>query len=321
MTTAVVNEAGTIRLFDLDILPGGAAREPVEVELVAADVQPKDRQTARGEVRVPLPPRFVAGSQAVVRRVDDGSLHFCRGSIGAAGGLRDGLYATRCVVEEEWSVPLPAGLDPVLAAAGTAVLADALYALDDLGRLTSGDVVLVLGASSGVGAAAIDAAIARGHQVLAASRDPRSVATRPRLTTLPYDDLPAAVRAATDGHGADVTIDNVGGALTAQGLRSAAHRGRHVLLGYLAGKELALHIADLIPTEVALIGMNSGAVAAARQHELTSQALALLDSGAHRPSPVVARPLAEGVDALLGEAPAGRTVLLGPAYDCLDAGA
>ena len=317
MTLAVVNDAGTIRLATLDAVPGAGATDPVVVDLVAADIQPKDRQTARGEIRLPLPPFFVAGSQAV-GQLEDGSLVFVRGSIDAAGGLRDGVYAERFTAERHWLLSLPAGLDPVAAAAGTACLADALYALDDVGHLAPGDVVLVLGSSSGVGAAAVAAALARGHQVVAATRDPSTVAARDGLTVTTYDDLVTTVREVTGGHGADVTVDNVGGALTAVGLRAAARRGRHLLVGYLAGRALELTTMELIPTEVALTGVNSGSVSRDRQRELTAQALGLLASRAYVPASVTPLPLDQGVDALLTDRP-GRTVLLGAAFSCLDA--
>lgn len=317
MTLAIVNDAGAIRLEVLGNVPGAVATDPVIVDLVAADIQPKDRQTARGEIRLPLPPFFVAGSQAV-GQLEDGSLVFVRGSIDAAGGLRDGVYAERFTAERSWLLPMPAGLDPVAAAAGTACLADALYALDDVGTLAPGHVVLVLGSSSGVGAATVAAALARGHQVVAATRDPSTVRAREGLTITSYDDLVTTVRTVTDGHGADITVDNVGGALTALGLRAAARRGRHLLVGYLAGRALELTTMELIPTEVALTGVNSGSVQRDRQRELTTQALGLLASRAYVPTSVTPLPLAQGVDALLTDRP-GRTVLLGAAYSCLDA--
>jgi NADPH2:quinone reductase len=316
MTRAIVNDAGTIRLAELDAVPGGSARQPVELGLVAADVQPKDRQTARGEMRLPLPPFFVCGSQAVGRR-DDGSLVFVRGSIDAAGGLRDGVYADRFTAEQRWLLDLPDGLDPVAAAAATACTADALYALDDVARLAPGETVLVLGSSSGVGAAAVSVALSRGCRVVAATRDLASVAPREGLVVAAYDGLPETVRAATDGHGADVTVDNVGGRLTGLGLRSAARRGRHLLVGYLDSRTLELTTMDVIPTEVSLTGVNTGSVPAERQRELTAAALELLASRAHTPGSVRPRPLEQGVDALLADSP-GRTVLLGPAYDCLE---
>lgn len=314
MIPAVVNERGDVRVVDLAEVPGAGWPDPVEVELLAGAVQPKDRQVAHGQVPVPLPDSFVAGTQAVVRRCDDGSLHYCRGPIGVRGGPQAGVYAGRFLADSSWLVALPDGLDVRVAAAGTAPLADALHALHDLAGLAAGETVLVLGSSTGVGAAAVSAALAAGHPVVAATRDATGVAARQGVTVTGYDALADSVRAATGGRGADVVIDTVGGAYTAKGLHSGRRGGRQVLLGYQAGTELGLLARDFLATGVSLVGMNADAVARHRQHELTEEALRLLLSGAHRPHPVVDRPLAEGPDALLGPAPPGRTLLLGPAY-------
>ncbi len=315
MIPAVVNERGKVHLVDLPEVPGAGWPDPVEVELLAATVQPKDRQVARGQVPVPLPEFFVAGTQAVVRRADDGSRWYCRGPIGVRGGPQAGAYAARFLADASWLVPLPEELDVLRAAAGAAALSDALHALRDLARLAAGETVLVLGSSTGVGAAAVSAALAAGHPVIAATRDPAMVPARDGLTVLGYDDLPAQIRAVTGGAGADVVVDTVGGAYTARGLHSGRRGGRQVLLGYQAGTELGLLARDFLATGMWLVGMNADAVPWDRQRELTEEALRLLAAGAHVPDPIVTRPLAEGPDALLGPAPRGRTLLLGPAYD------
>ncbi len=66
MISAVVNEAGRVHLAELDQVPGTGWPDPVEVELLAGAVQPKDRQVSRGQVPVPMPAWFVAGTQAVL---------------------------------------------------------------------------------------------------------------------------------------------------------------------------------------------------------------------------------------------------------------
>jgi len=319
MTLSVVNVQGTIEVRDLESLPGAdAAHDPIVVELLAADVMPKDRQTARGQVRIQLPPFFVAGSQAVA--VDEhGSRYFVRASIDAGGGLRDGVYAERFVAESHWLVPLPESLDAVVAAAGGATMVDALYAVDDLAELRAGETVLVLGATSGVGAAAVDIALLRGCPVVAATRDPQAyiklMGERDGVTVVANSEIPEGTRAATQRRGADVIVDTVGGELTALGLKATAPRARQVVLGYLAGFDSTIKVTDLIVTESRLIGMNAGTVPAQRQRQLVAAALELLAAGVHRPAPITIRPLSEGVDALLGEVPTGRTVLVGPAYN------
>ena len=73
MTRAIVNDHGTIRLATLDAVPGAQAADPVEVALVAADIQPKDRQTALFSATTPewvqvFSERHVGGGPAVTSR-------------------------------------------------------------------------------------------------------------------------------------------------------------------------------------------------------------------------------------------------------------
>jgi NADPH2:quinone reductase len=234
-----------------------------------------------------------------------------RGSIDAAGGLRDGVFAESFVAERRWLLGLPDGLAPEVAAAGTSTLMDALYALDDLAAVRAGDTVLVLGASQGVGAAAVAVALERGLQVVAAAREPGSVPARDGLAVVATGDLPAAALDATGGRGADVVIDTVGGQPTASAVRACGWRARHVVLGYLAGFAPGdLTVTDLIMREHRLMGMNAHSVPAHRQRSLAAESLQLLSQGVFAPQ-VAARPLAEGVEALVGEPPAGRAVLTG----------
>ncbi len=106
-------------------------------------------------------------------------------------------------------------------------------------------------------------------------------------------------------------IDTVGGQPTASAVRACGWRARHIVLGYLAGFAPGdLTVTDLIMREHRLMGMNAHSVSAHRQRSLAAEALQLLSQGVFVPQ-VAARPLAEGVEALLGEPPAGRSVLLG----------
>jgi NADPH2:quinone reductase len=311
MSHAIVRTGGEVRLVDLAEPAGAsAAADPVEVAMLAAEVTPKDRQTASGRIRIPLPDPLVLGHNAV-GRLGDGRLAFVRGSIDGAGGFRDGVFADRFVAERRWLLGLPDGLDPAVAAAGASTLMDALYALDDLASVGPGETVLVLGASQGVGAAAVAVALERGLPVVAAAREPAHVASREGLTVVATADLPAAAMDATGGRGADVVIDTVGGQPTADAVRACGWRARHIVLGYLAGFAPGdLTVTDLIMREHRLMGMNAHSVSAHRQRSLAAEALQLLSQEVFVPQ-VAARPLAEGVGALLGDPPAGRSVLLG----------
>jgi NADPH2:quinone reductase len=284
MTRAVALRSGRPVLADLDRVPGeSAAADPVPLTLVGAEVMPKDRQAAQGQVGLALPEDLVLGSSAVGRD-GDGAAWYVRGAIDAAGGLRDGLLADRFVAERSWLLALPSGVDPLQVVAGVAPLMDAQHAFD-LARLQPGETVLVLGASSGVGAAAVALALHLGHAVIAATRSPAGISAADGLTVIDAADLPAAAREATGGRGVDVVIDTVGGPQTRAAIMAGALRARQVLLGYLAGREpVGFTVTDLMIREHALIGMNAHLVAADRQRELAAAAIDLIAAGVYRPS-------------------------------------
>jgi NADPH:quinone reductase len=284
MTRAVVLRESSPVVAELDRVPGeSAAADGVQLAMVGVEVMPKDRQAAQGQVALRLPEDVVLGSSAVGRD-GAGALWYVRGGIDAAGGLRDGLLAEEFVAERNWLLPLPDRLDPLLGLAGVAPMMDALHAFD-LARTQSGETVLVLGPSSGVGAAAVSLALHRGNPVIAATRDPGRMAPREGLSIVAVDDLPGSARAVTGDRGADVIIDTVGGRYTRPAILAGALRARQVLLGYLAGRDpIGFTVTDLMMREHSLIGMNAYLVGAERQRELAAEAIDLLAAGVYQPS-------------------------------------
>ena len=130
------------------------------------------------------------------------------------------------------------------AAALSLVYDTAWFALRERARLEPGESVLVLGASGGVGHAAVQLAGAMGARVLAGiSRPERAAAalaagadavidlSRPNLR----ETLREQVYAVTDGQGADIIIDPLGGAVFEAAIRALAWRGRLVVIGFAAG--------------------------------------------------------------------------------------
>ena len=106
------------------------------------------------------------------------------------------------------------------------------------GRLRAGEWLLVTGVSSGVGVAALQAAKALGAKVIGTSGSAEKLA---RLGPLGLD-VPLATRApdfrdavlrATDGRGADLVVNTVGGSVFAECVRSMAFEGRLAVVGYV----------------------------------------------------------------------------------------
>lgn len=159
-----------------------------------------------------------------------------RCSIGS-GGFADEVVAT-----ERQVTVLPDAIDFATAAVIGSAYGTSLHALADRGRLAAGESVLVLGATGGVGLAAVQIAKLMGARVLAAGGSDdklaRVVAATGADAVVNYStqNLREAIAAFTDGKGIDVVYDAVGGSYSEPALRSTAWRGRFLIVGFTAGE-------------------------------------------------------------------------------------
>lgn len=162
--------------------------------------------------------------------------------IGARGFQEETLAeAARCV-------PLPDSMDYETGAAFTLTYGTSYHALVDRGRTAPGETVLVLGATGGVGTAALDIARNLGARAIAAGGSEAKLAAVRELygvrDTVNYTALAEAgeslkdrVNALTGGRGADVVYDPVGGDAFQQALRCIAWQGRILVVGFAADGE------------------------------------------------------------------------------------
>ena len=177
----------------------------------------------------------------------------------------DGSHATLRAVAEPFCWRIPDGLSTEEAACVPVPFGTADDCLFEFGRLTAGETALVHAGASGVGIAAIQLAKRAGAVVLATAS---SDAKLERLTELGLDhginyvdrDFVAEVRRATDGRGADVVVDSVGGATLQGSLLCLAYRGRCITVGD-AGREGGepLDVSTLRPNNQSLTGYFLGA--------------------------------------------------------------
>ena len=156
----------------------------------------------------------------------------------------EGGYAEFVALRADQCYRLPPRMSFAEAASLSLVYDTAWFALRERARLATGETVLVLGASGGVGQAAVQLARAMGARVLAGiSRPERAAALRAAgveaVIDLGRENLRDSLReqvwAATDGRGADVVIDPLGGEVFAAALRALAWCGRLVVIGFAAG--------------------------------------------------------------------------------------
>lgn len=137
------------------------------------------------------------------------------------------------LVPNEISLEIAAGLSVTY---GTA-----MHGLLERGRLQPGETVVVTGAAGGAGQAAIEIAKLSGARAIAvvSSPDKAAVATErgaDDVVLTGAGDLKDAIRALTNGAGADVVYDCVGGATTEPLIRSLAWQGRFLVVGFAAGE-------------------------------------------------------------------------------------
>ena len=157
----------------------------------------------------------------------------------------EGGYAEQVTVAADQCYRLPASMSFADAAAMALVYDTAWVALRDRTRIREGEVALVLGASGGVGYAALQLARAMGARTLAGISRPEKAelvldAGAEAVIDLSVPDLREDLRrqvyAANQGRGADVILDPLGGDIFDAALRALAWRGRMVVIGFAAGR-------------------------------------------------------------------------------------
>ncbi len=167
-------------------------------------------------------------------------------------GLPHGGLAERVLLSQDAAYAVPEDM-PAAKAAGLLITYQTGYVgLHRRGQLKAGETLLVHAGAGGVGTAAIQIGKAAGARVIATAGGPDKVQVCRDLgadVVIDYnaDDFVAGVKDATDGNGADVIYDSVGGDVFDKSRKCIAFEGRIVVVGFAGGR-----IADA-PTNHALV--------------------------------------------------------------------
>ena len=158
-------------------------------------------------------------------------------------------------------MPVPDGVDLVTAAALPEVAATVWSNVMMVAGLQPGEVFLVHGGAGGIGTFAIQLATAVGATVLTTGGSAEKLAFCADLgadVTINYrdQDFVEVVREVTDGHGADVILDNMGGSYLARNVETLAVEGRLVVIGFQGGTTAELDIRALWRRRAAVISTN-----------------------------------------------------------------
>jgi len=157
------------------------------------------------------------------------------------GYLGYGAARQRVVAKAEQLIAIPAGVDFDHAAGLCVTYGTTLHALKDRAHLKRGETLAVLGASGGVGLAAVELGKVMGARVIACASSPEKIAFARKHGAddgIDYskDDLKESLRKLTGGNGVDVIYDPVGGPYAEPALRAIAWQGRFLVVGFAAGE-------------------------------------------------------------------------------------
>jgi len=259
----------------------------VLVDVQAGSVNYLDIWARRGEHGMQLPKPHIPGSDVagIVRDVGDnvtrfdpgdhvavyaikfcGDCEFCRRGeptmcvdYHVIGAHTTGVHAELAAVHEDNLIPIPEHVEWSIAAAAPMVFLTAWRLLMTRGRVSAGEDVLVLGASGGVGHAAVQIADSIGATVYATASTDKKLAHAKELGaeyTINYTntDFADRVRDLTNKRGVDVVVDHVGAATFQDSLRALANGGRLLTCGVTTGAVTKVDINRLFYNELQIIG-------------------------------------------------------------------
>jgi len=219
-----------------------AGKGQVVVSVKAAGVNFPDTLIIQGKYQFKPEPPFSPGGEVagVVKEIGDGVTGVKLGDRVIASSTWGG-FAEEIAVDADRLVPMPDAMDYVPASAFILTYGTSYHALKDRAQLRAGETLLVLGASGGVGIAAVQLGKAMGARVIAAaSSDAKLQVCKANGAdeTINYasEDLRTRIKAITQGRGVDVVYDPVGGPYSEPALRDMAWNGRYLVVGFAAGE-------------------------------------------------------------------------------------
>ena len=287
-------DPGVLRVEDVPDPVGTAAEAIVRVE--AASVNPSDVKNVAGgmdwTVLPRTPGRDFAGVVLSGPREWEGAAVW--GTGGDTGFSRDGSHAELMSVPVDALVVKPERLSFDEASTVGVNFVVAWYGTVETAQLAAGETIAVFGVSGGVGGAVAQIARAQGAKVIGVDRRrpgpdiPATAVVDDFVTFDPATDVGAAITQLTDGKGADVVYDAVGGVTTRSALAALTHRGRLVVISAVGPPTVEVNLRDLYHNETRILGTDSGKLSVVDSARRLEQMAPFFESGAFRPLPIAA---------------------------------
>ncbi|BFM16027.1 NADPH:quinone oxidoreductase family protein [Maricurvus nonylphenolicus] len=233
---APVEELQYKDVADPEVQPGH-----VIVDIEAIGVNYPDGLLVQGLYQMKPPFPFTPGTEVagVISEVGEGVKHLKAGQRVVAMNMLNG-YADKILQPAQLAMPIPDSIPSEEAAGLITAHATAHHALKQRANIQPGETLLVTGAAGGTGLAAVQIGKAMGAKVIAvcSTQEKLDIAKANGadiLINYSDTDLKAAIKEATDGKGADVVYDVVGGVTFDVLSRSMAWNGRLLVIGFASG--------------------------------------------------------------------------------------
>ena len=292
----------------------------VLVRMTAAGVTPLDHTILSGQYYKAKAP-LVLGNEGAGVVEEGGGTEFPAGSrvmfTGLYGVSEDGTYSEYLAVRKQHLCLIPEGINDVSAAGIPVAYLTAQMALS-LAGFQAGKTVLAPAIGGSVGNAATQLARALGAKHAISSTTNHKKAEQAKalgfdeVIDLAGETLSGGVRRITDGYGADIVIDAIGGEILSEALSTLAVGGTYTTLGYSAGRKATIDVTDLIWKRATMRSFALLVQPPAAWEEAWRTIVPLLQSGGVKPIVAKTFPLAEASDALrylIEDRPFGRVVL------------
>jgi NADPH2:quinone reductase len=232
------------------------------------------------------------------------------------GGTRPGTFAEKVVVPVEDLAEVPKGWTDEQASGATLVYLTAFQALTMWGPLPSSSIILVTGASGGVGVACVQLAAAMGHTVIGLSRSPEKsrqlLQCGAAATFSPESpDWRKLLKQQFAPRRTALAVDNIGGKLLPEVIDTLGDQGRVSVVGRLAGPVPEFNTATLFFRRIRIGGVAVGAYTNTETREAWEKVLELLEKAGARPIVDSVFPLDQLLPAFerLAKGPMGKVLL------------
>jgi NADPH:quinone reductase-like Zn-dependent oxidoreductase len=265
------------------------------VRVMAASINPSDVKNVAGLMEQTTLPRTPGRDYAGV--VEAGPADWIGASVWGTGGdvgfTRDGSHAEYLLIPAAALRRMPAALSYEQAACVGVNFVTAWKGLAEAADLRAGETLAIIAASGGVGNAAVQIARRIGAAVVGTDRKgPRpdaEIARHGLSLTADGADIPAAIRGATAGRGADVVLDCVGGIMFRHALDSLALKGRLIEMSVTGAREVSFNLADFYHNENRLIGIDTLKLDLTESAAIMDALLPGFEAGDYRPAPIARR--------------------------------